>query len=38
MKHHYPEDHDCTFNFKEEQKKKLIEMNPIIKKDKIENI
>lgn len=38
MKHHYPEDHDCTFNFKEEQKKKLIEMNPIIKKDKIKNI
>ncbi len=38
MKHHYPEDHDCTFNFKEEQKKKLIEMNPIIKKDKIQNI
>jgi hypothetical protein len=38
MNHHYPEDHNCTFNFKEEYKKELINMNPIIKNKKIENI
>ena len=34
-KHHYPEDHNCTFNFKEEYKKKLIELNTIIKNNKL---
>ena len=38
MKHHHPEDHNCNYNFKEEYKKKLIELNPIIKNDKLVKI
>lgn len=38
MNHHYPEDHNCTFNFKEEYKKELNKLNPRIENKKIENI
>lgn len=38
MKHHHPEDHDCTFDFKEDYKKKLTDLNPIIKNDKLVKI
>ena len=38
IKHQSPHKHKCTFNFKKENKCKLIEKNPIIIKDKINKI
>ena len=37
-KHRYPEEHQCTFNYKKESKEKLIENNPKIQFKKIEDI
>lgn len=38
MKHHHPEDHNCTFDFKQDFKDKFTKLNPIIKIDKIDKI
>jgi predicted nucleic acid binding AN1-type Zn finger protein len=37
-KHRYPEEHECTFDFKENSKKKIKENNPKIEFKKLENI
>ena len=34
MKHRYPDDHNCEFDFKEEHKKKLETDNPKLESDK----
>ncbi|XP_055821383.1 zinc finger A20 and AN1 domain-containing stress-associated protein 1 [Solanum dulcamara] len=34
--HRYPEQHDCTFNFKAKGKEEIAKANPVIKADKIE--
>ena len=38
IKHRMPEDHECTFNFKEHSKKILEKQNPIIIGKKVDSI
>jgi hypothetical protein len=36
-KHRYADKHECTYNYKQYHRNKLIEMNPCIKMDKIKD-
>jgi AN1-type zinc finger protein 5/6 len=38
IKHRYSDIHNCNYDYKTNNKKKLSEENPVIKKMKIENI
>jgi len=38
IKHLYSDLHDCKYDYKEESKKQLIKMNPLISSKKIESI
>lgn len=38
IKHRYPEDHMCTFDYKSLAKERLVETNPVIAHSKIEKI
>ncbi|KAK4365271.1 hypothetical protein RND71_016629 [Anisodus tanguticus] len=36
--HRYPEQHDCTFDFKSQGKEEIAKANPVIKADKINRL
>lgn len=34
----YPEDHECTFDYRAEQKEKLVTENPVVKTEKLQKV